>query len=186
MRILSILFFLTLSLVGLAQPAANVKLTNTKLGTGLAVGVPSNFVAMPDDGIAVKFPSPRKPIAVYTDPSGRVDFSVAVRTTTFESMDYAVLSKVYKASIQRLYTKVDFLKEDIRTVNGREFIFFEFVSTLTDNRRSSQLPPIKKYQTIQYAIKGPEVYVFTFTAPAEEQRQWQPTGLAVMNGINLK
>jgi len=185
MRILPFLLLL-ISFAGFAQKPAKVKLTTTKLGTGLSVGVPAGFNPLPDDGIAVKFPAPRKPIAVFSNANGRVDFSVAVRQTTFESMDYAVLSKVYKASIQRLYTKVDFLKEDVRTVNGREFIFFEFVSTVADTRRSNQLAPIKKYQTVQYAIKGPEVFVFTFVAPAEEQAQWQPTAQAVMNGIELK
>ncbi|SFQ56456.1 hypothetical protein [Hymenobacter arizonensis] len=167
-------------------PPPEVKLTTTKLASGLSVGVPATFTPLPDDGIAVKYPSPRKPLAVFTNPSGRVDFSVAVRPTTFESMDYAVLLKIYKASIQRLYSKVEFLKEDIRTVKGRDFIYFEFVSTVSDGGRTSQLAPIKKYQTVQYAIQGQQMYVFTFVAPANEQAQWQPTAQAVMNAIALK
>ncbi|MFC7666043.1 hypothetical protein ACFQT0_00265 [Hymenobacter humi] len=134
----------------------------------------------------MKYPSPRKPLAVYSNPSGRVDYSVAVRPTTFESMDYGVLIKIYKSSIQRLYTKVDFIKEDIRTVNGRDFIYFEFVSTVSDARRTARLAPIKRYQAVQYAIQGQQLYVFTFVAPAEEQTQWQSTAQAVMNAITLK
>ena len=172
--------------LGLTAFGPKPKLTTVKLGSGLSVGVPATFAPLPDDGIAVKYPSPRKPLAVYSNPSGRVDFSVAVRPTTFESMDYAVLLKIYKSSIQRLYTKVDFLKEDIRTVNGRDFIYFEFVSTVSDTRRNNQLAPIKRYQTVQYAIQGTQLYVFTFVAPAEEQAQWQPTGQAVMGAISLK
>ncbi|MDB5233497.1 MAG: hypothetical protein JWR44_490 [Hymenobacter sp.] len=179
-------FFLLL--LGLTAFAPKPKLTTTKLASGLSVGVPAGFTPLPDDGIAVKYPSPRKPLAVFTNPSGRVDFSVAVRPTTFESMDYGVLLKIYKSSIQRLYSKVDFLKEDIRTVNGRDFIYFEFVSTLSDTRRTSgnQLAPIKRYQTVQYAIQGTQLYVFTFVAPADEQAQWQPTAQAVMGSIAMK
>ena len=176
-----LLLFLALTAFG-PKP----KLTNVKLGSGLTVGVPATFMPLPDDGIAVKYPSPRKPLAVYSNPSGRVDYSVAVRPTTFESMDYAVLLKIYKSSIQRLYTKVEFLKEDIRTVNGRDFIYFEFVSTVSDAGRARQLAPIKRYQAVQYAIQGQQLYVFTFVAPAEEQAQWQPTAQAVMNAIALK
>ena len=172
--------------LGLTAFGPKPKLTTVKLGSGLSVGVPATFAALPDDGIAVKYPSPRKPLAVYSNPSGRVDFSVAVRPTTFESMDYAVLLKIYKSSIQRLYTKVEFLKEDIRTVNGRDFMYFEFVSTVSDTRRSNQLAPIKRYQVVQYAIQGTQLFVFTFVAPAEEQAQWQPTAQAVMGAISLK
>lgn len=163
------------------------KLTTVKLASSLSVGVPTGFAPLPDDGIAVKYPSPRKPLAVFSNPSGRVDYSVAVRPTTFESFDYGVLIKIYKSSIQRLYTKVDFIKEDIRTVNGRDFIYFEFVSTVADSRRTgSQLAPIRRYQAVQYAIEGAQLYVFTFVAPAEEQAQWQPTAQAVMGAIVMK
>ena len=176
-------FLLLLALTGFAPVP---KLSPLKLGTGLTVGVPAGFQPLPDDGIAAKYPSPRKPLAVFSNPTGRVDFSVSVRPTTFESMDYVVLQKIYKSSIQRLYTNVKFLKEDIRPVNGRDFIYFEFVSTVSDARRSGQLAPIKRYQTVQYAIQKDQLFVFTFVAPAEEQAQWQPTAQAVMAGIELK
>ncbi len=177
---------LLLVLFGLTAFTPRPKLTAVKLASGLSVGVPADFLPLPDDGIAVKYPSPRKPLAVFSNRSGRVDYSVAMRPTTFESMDYAVLLKIYKSSIQRLYSKVDFLKEDIRTVNGRDFIYFEFVSTVADARRGSQMPPIKRYQAVQYAIQGNQLYVFTFVAPSEEQAQWQPTAQAVLSAIVLK
>ena len=172
--------------LGFTAFAPKPKLKATKLSAGLTVGVPVGFLALPDDGIAVKYPSPRKPLAVFSNPSGRIDFNVAVRPTTFESSDYAVLLKIYKSSIQRLYSKVDFLKEDIRTVNGRDFIYFEFVSTVTDGQRNSRLTPIRRYQAVQYAVLKDQLYVFTFVAPAEEQAQWQPTAQAVMGAIALK
>lgn len=166
--------------------APKPKLTTAKLSSTLSVGVPVGFTALPDDGIAAKYPAPRKPLAVYSNPSGRVDFSVALRPTPFLSADYAVLLKIYKASILRLYSKVEFLTEDIRTINGRDFIAFEFISSVGDNRRGSQLAPIRRYQAVQYAIKEEQLYVFTFVAPAEEQAQWQPTAQAVMAAIVLK
>ena len=178
---------LLLLFFGLTTFAPKPKLTTVKLATSLSVGVPAGFTPLPDDGIAVKYPSPRRPLAVFSNPSGRVDYSVAVRPTTFESFDYGVLIKIYKSSIQRLYTKVDFIKEDIRTVNGRDFIYFEFVSTVADSRRTgSQLAPIKRYQAVQYTIEGSQLYVFTFVAPTEEQAQWQPMAQAVMGAIVMK
>lgn len=191
-RIFNSFLFGFLLLVGSARARTlplepKPKLTTVKLASGLSVGVPVGFAALPDDGIAAKYPSPRKPLAVYSNPSGRVDFSVAQRPTMFLSSDYAVLLKIYKASIQRLYSKVEFLTEDIRTVNGRDFVSFEFVSTLGDNRMGkSQLAPIRRYQAVQYAIKDDLLYVFTFVAPAEEQAQWRPTAQAVMSAIALK
>lgn len=173
------------SLLAFTSFGPKPKLTAVKVAPGLTVSVPQGFTPLPDEGIAVKFPSPRKPLAVYTSPSGRVDYSVAVRPTMF-GPDYNVLLPMYKASVQRLYTKVEFLTQEVRKVNGRDFVALEFVSTLADNRRSNQLAPLRKYEYIQYTVQGEQLYVFAFSAPAEEQMQWRPVAQAVLNDINLK
>jgi len=147
--------------------------------------VPQGFTPLPDEGIAVKFPSPRKPLVVYSSPNGKVDYSVAVRPTMF-GPDYNVLLPMYKSSIQRLYTKVEFLTQEVRKVNGREFVALEFVSTLSDNRRSNALATLRKYEYIQYTVQGEQLYIFSFSAPAEEQAQWRPMAQAVQSDINLK
>jgi hypothetical protein len=85
-----------------------------------------------------------------------------------------------------MYSKVEFLAEDIRTINKRDFVVLEFVSAVADTRRTSNLAPIRRYQMVQYAIEGDQLTVFTFVAPAEEQAQWQPTARAVMNSIVMK
>ncbi|TGD83312.1 hypothetical protein [Hymenobacter wooponensis] len=175
-----------LLVLGALLAFAGPKLKKTAVTKNISVGVPEGFQPLPDDGIAAKYPAPRKPLAVFSNPNGRVDFSVAQKPTTFSNRDYPLLLKIYKASIQNMYSKVEFLKEEVRTVNKREFVALEFVSTVTDNRRGSNLAPIRKYQMVQYAIEGDQLFVFTFDAPAEEQRQWQPVAQGVMASINMK
>ena len=162
------------------------KLKKTVINKAITVGVPEGFTALPDDGIAVKYPAPRKPLAVFSNPSGRVDFSVAQKPSTFSNRDYALLLKIYKASVQNMYSKVDFLTEDIRTINKRDFVVLEFVSTVADTRRTSNLAPIHRYRMVQYTIEGDQLTVFTFVAPADEQAQWQPTAREVMSSIMMK
>jgi hypothetical protein len=174
-----------LAVFALTSFAPKPKLTTVKIAPGLSVGVPQGFTPLPDAGIATKFPSPRKPLAVYSSPNGKTDYSVSVRPTTFGA-DYNVLLPIYKASIQRLYTKVDFLTQEVRKVNGRDFVALEFVSTLTDGRRAAALAPLKKYEYIEYAVQGEQLYIFSFSAPAEEQAQWRPVAQAALSDISLK
>jgi len=179
-------FALFATVATLTSFAPKPKLSTVKLAPGLSVAVPQGFAALPEAAIAVKFPSPRKPLAVYSSPNGRVDYSVSVRPTTF-GPDYNVLLPMYKASVQRLYTKVEFLTHEVRKVNGREFVALEFISTMSDSRRSAvALAAIRKYEYVQYAVEGQQLYIFSFSAPAEEQAQWRPVGQAVMSDISLK
>jgi len=177
---------LLLAVVVLTSFGPKPRLTMVKLAPGLSVAVPQGFTPLPDDAIAAKFPSPRKPLAVFSNPSGRVDYSVAVRPTTF-GPDYNILLPMYKASVQRLYTKVEFLTQEVRKVNGRDFVALEFVSTLSDSRRSAiALTPVRKYEYIEYAVQGEQLYIFSFSAPAEEQAQWRSVAQAALGDINLK
>ncbi len=182
MKILPLLF----AVVALTSFGPKPRLTTVKLAPGLSVAVPQGFTPLPDDAIAARFPSPRKPLAVFSNPSGRVDYSVSARPTTF-GPDYNILLPMYKASVQRLYTKVEFLTQEVRKVNGREFVALEFVSTLSDSRRSAgALAPVRKYEYIEYAVQGEQLYIFSFSAPAEEQAQWRPVAQAALGAINLK
>ncbi|AMR28953.1 hypothetical protein A0257_18835 [Hymenobacter psoromatis] len=175
-----------LAVLALTSFGPRPKLTTVKLVPGLSVAVPQGFAPLPDAAIAAKFPSPRKPLAVFSNPSGRVDYSVSARPTTF-GPDYNILLPMYKASVQRLYTKVEFLTQEVRKVNGREFVALEFVSTLSDSRRSAgALAPVRKYEYIEYAVQGEQLYIFSFSAPAEEQAQWRPVAQAALGDINLK
>ncbi|WP_223648610.1 hypothetical protein [Hymenobacter psoromatis] len=177
---------LLLALLALTSFGPKPKLMTVKLAPGLSVAVPQGFTPLPDEGIAVKFPSPRKPLAVFSNPSGRVDYSISVRPTTF-GPDYNILLPFYKASVQRLYTKVEFLTQEVRKVNGRDFVALEFVSTLTDSRRSAiTLAAIRKYEYIEYAVQGEQLYIFSFSAPADEQAQWRPVAQAALSDISLK
>ena len=174
------------SLLALTSFGPKPKLTSVKVAPGLTVGVPQGFTPLPDEGIAVKFPSPRKPLAVYTSPNGKTDYSIAVRPTMF-GPDYNVLLPMYKASIQRLYTKVEFLTQEVRKVNGRDFVALEFISTLADNRRGSNaLATLRKYEYIEYTVQGEQLYIFSFSAPADEQAQWRPVAQAALGDISLK
>ena len=172
------------ALVAFVAPAP--KLKKTPVGKNITLGVPEGFVPLPDDGIAAKYPAPRKPLAVFSNPNGRVDVSVAQKPSTFTSRDYDLLLKIYNASIQNTYSKVEFLTQDIRTINKRDFVTLEFTSALNDTRRNGNLAPIRRYQFMQYTIQGDQLYVFTFNAPAEEQPQWQPIARAVMESISMK
>ncbi|UOR04203.1 hypothetical protein MUN82_14770 [Hymenobacter aerilatus] len=175
-----------LFLVVLTAFVSPPKLRKTTIAKNLTVGVPDTFAPLPDDGIAAKFPAQRRPLGAFSNPSGRVDFSVTQKPTSFSNRDYALLVKIYKASIQNMYSKVQFLAEDIRTINKRDFVVLEFVSTVNDTRRGSNMAPIRRYQLVQYAIEGDQQYIFTFTAPADEQAQWQPTAREVMESVALK
>lgn len=174
-------------LVLVLAAAVPPKLKKVQVAKNLTVAVPADFQPLPDDAIASKYPAVRKPLAVYSNPAGRIDYSIAARPSTFGSQDYGVLLKIYESKLKSTYSKVDIITRDIKTINKRDFMVLEFVSTLSDNRRGREMmAPLRRYELMQYAIEGGQQYVFHFISPVEEQAQYQPVAQAIMQSVVLK
>lgn len=165
---------------------AQTKLKKTQLSKEVSALLPQDFMPMPDDGIARKYPATTRPLAVYTSPNGQIDFSVTQRPSQFKAGDLNMLREFYKANLLERFTKVDFIREDVTNVKGNDFLVFEFVSTLADERGASNLAPVQKYSIIQYTIKNDQLYIFTLHVPFSQKNDWQSTARDIMNSINIK
>lgn len=162
------------------------KLKKVTISKNVTLSVPLNFIVMPDDGIAREYPAARKPLAVYTSPDGNVDISVNQRPSTFPDNDLATLQPFFKASIQRMFTQVNFLREERQKINGREYLVYEFVSTMADDRRNGNLAPVRKYTLIQYTFQKDQMLIFSFNAPVQLQKEWQETAQEIMASAVVK
>lgn len=164
---------------------APINLKKTTVAKRVTVSLPEEFTVMPDEGIAVKYPAARKPLGVFTSKNGQVDFSVNEKPTTFIPRDLPLVRDIYKASIMRTFTEVQFIREEIKEIDKKQMIVFEFVSTLKDENPNSNKAPVKKYTIIQYYLKGGKVMIFTFNAPAMLKDKWQETANKVMNSLKV-
>ncbi|WP_240773232.1 hypothetical protein [Pontibacter sp. SGAir0037] len=164
---------------------ANTKLKRINITKEISVMLPSDFTPMPDDGIARRYPATTRPLAVYSSPNGQIDFSVTQKPSRFRPEDLGMLREFYKASIMERFTKVDFIRQEITQVKGNEFIIFEFVSSVADERGNTNLAPVQKYSIVQYTIKGDQLYIFTMHVPFMLKSDWQETTRDIMNSVKM-
>ena len=167
------------------QKPYQAKLAKVTIAKKITVFLPSDFTLMPDEGIASKYPAARKPLGVYTSPNGQVDFSVNEKPSTFSDKDLPLVKDIYKASIMRMFSEVQFIRQEIKPINKKNMIVFEFVSTVKDENPNSNKAPIKKYTIVQYYLKGQTVTIFTLNAPAQLKDSWQKTANEIMNSIKI-
>ncbi|ARS36511.1 hypothetical protein [Pontibacter actiniarum] len=182
MRYLAFLAIILIAGVAFAQP----KLKKTQISKELSVMLPQDFTPMPDDGIARKYPASTKPLAVYTSPNGQIDFSVTQKKSQFKEADLDMLREFYKANLLETFTQVDFIRQEVTQVKGKNYLVFEFVSKMADERGASNLAPVQKYSVVQYTIKGDQLYIFTMHVPFMLKNEWQDTAREIMGSINIK
>ncbi|MFT6882966.1 MAG: hypothetical protein ACI83W_001034 [Marinoscillum sp.] len=182
------LAMVVLSLIFSIQFAtAQTKLSKTKITKEISIGVPETFVDMSTGERVSKFVSARAPIAMFTSQDRLVDLGINQNSTTWPDGDLEILRSFYKANISNLFTEVKFIQEDIREINGRDFIILEFVSKITDEESTfGGNASISKYSYIQYTIYNNRVLLFNFSCPSRIRSEWEATAKEIMGSIQIK
>jgi hypothetical protein len=162
------------------------KLSRVKLNDHVSMMLPRDFKPMTDDQIAERYFTYRKPVAMYTNPEGDVDFGLNVTATQWKAEDLEILQRFYKSSINKMYTEVKFEREAIEQINGKKFIVFEFSAVVRpDKNEAMQLKARSSYTHIQYTVHNEKVYVFNFTSPYLQRAKWKNTAAEMMKTIKI-
>ncbi len=179
MRILFFLFFISLQVF-----SQNLKSIDIK--KGISLQIPDNFNLMSDDDIAQKYPSYRKPLAVYSNSKKSVDIGVNYTINKWNNSNLSILKSMYKATISSVFTDVSFFQDGvIKKVNDRDFIVFEFISTLTEENGPNQGKSMRTYTYLAYTIFQKKVLVFNMNAEALERNNWAATFENVFGSIKI-
>lgn len=157
--------------------ATFVNLKKVHISEGITAKLPAEFVPMSDQDIATKYPSTKKPLAMFTSPDRLVDFGLNVTKSPWAGEDLNLLKEVYKSTLYTLYNEVSMLQEDIRQVNKNEFVVLEFTSKMDHTHN---------YTFLQYGIFNNRVYIFNFTCPVQFMEKWQPIAQQIMSTIKVK
>ncbi|MGD1840119.1 MAG: hypothetical protein ACFB0B_04375 [Thermonemataceae bacterium] len=165
------------------------KLVKTQLTKGISMLLPNDFVLMNDDMLADKYNYPRRPTAMYTDPSTKIDVGVNITTRYWREEDIPLLKDIYQASIKTNYTKVEFIQSDLKTINKRQYACFEFVGTVEDQKQSAvfgKKPSLTTYNYLMYTVVDEQIVVVNFNCPDKLRTQWQATVGKIMSSVKIK
>lgn len=165
---------------------APVKWVKNRLPDGVTVSVPDQLTPMTPEDMAQRFPSVRAPLGAFTNADRVTDFSINISATNWPDADVEMAQKFFKASLQNLYDRVDMISEGIQPIHKKKFIYFEFESRISgDRRREGLSDPVLKYTYIQYLVQKDRTLVFTFSCPKDLQVEWQPVAREMMKRIRV-
>ncbi len=182
-----------LLLISLLVTSATVlpELRRVSVTDEVSLLLPTDFQRLPDEALARRYPSYRKPVAVYSDPAGRADVGYNRAPSNFAYADLPILQSFYRANLQQLYDSVTFLREDIRAVNGQDFVVFELLGTVAEQEETVNVArgpraPVRRYVYVQYTLAAQQVHIFNFNCPAANQDKWQPAAAEMLNSVKMR
>jgi len=165
----------------------NDELVKKQINEQIQLLVPSKFEPMSQELMDQRYLTARKPLAAFTNERQVVDLTVSTSNTRWQASDLPILKDFYKASLMELYDEVDFLKEEIEEINGRNFVVFEFTSLVKPGENSlTARTPVRRYTRIQYTVNSGQTLVFNFSCPQALQPKWLDTAQQVMESVKIK
>lgn len=174
--------------------AAQPKLATQKIVDGITAGMPKDFVQMSDDDVANKYPSTKKPVAMFTNLDRTVDFGLNISKSRWGGVDLTILKDIFHATIIESYDTVTFIKEDVIAVNGRPYVRYEFTSLFDNTEGYHYLMISVLAKTLAEAETDQEqltpgnsnhLLIFNFYCAKPYQQKYQPIAEAMMQTIRV-
>jgi hypothetical protein len=163
------------------------KFVKTKVSEDVRMMLPETLFPMTDEEIASKYLSSRKPMATFASMDKAADFALNSSTASWAGNDMEMMKKFYKSTIANLHTDVQFITEEVRNINNRDFLVFEFIARVSDEGNTVRGPQhLEKYNYIQYTVVNGRALIFNFSCPAKQKDKWRESAETMMNSVKIK
>lgn len=183
MKIVVLLFSMVLVSSSYGQNYTTVKVGPDEK---ISLKVPDEFILMTDQDRMRKVYSTKVPLAMYTNDSQEVTFGINYNVMQWTENDTEMIYGFYKASINNLFDTTVFIQDEIKEINGRKFLVFEFTGTIENDNAFSSRGPQKNYSYIVYTSWNDQVLLFNFSCKARLMNQWKEVADYMMNSIKIK
>ena len=162
-------------------------LIRVNISEDISIKVPKQLSPVPDGQIRNRHVHFRKPLALYTDANNEIDLAFNQNPTRWREEDISILKDFYKSNILNLYDDVEFSKEEITEIRGKNFVVFEFISSVKGDANSIRRnTALRKYTYIQYTIFNGSTLVCNLTTPINLKARWAGIAPEIMNSIAFK
>lgn len=162
------------------------KMVTAKIGEEITLKIPAEFVSMSNQDRMNKIASSKVPLAQYSSLEQDVTLGVNDNFMQWTKDDTQTVYGFYKASVQALFDDIEFIQDTVKTINGREFIVFEFTSVVKSSNTFSSGKSSRNYTYIQYTSYNDQVLLFNFGCPARLKYDWEGIAEEIMSSVKIK
>lgn len=167
----------------IAQP----ELEKVEINKDISLLIPKDFVLMSRSEQINKYVSSNEPLVMYTSEDRNIDFGITLTNLGWAADDMQLLMEFYISGLRNLFSEVEFIQQEVREINGREFIVLEFISKASDDDNVfGGSSSTSKYTYIQYTLFRNQVMLFNLTAPAFMRSRWEGPAKEMMESIRIK
>jgi hypothetical protein len=138
----------------------------------LSMSVSTELREMTQQELSAKFLGAKIPDAAFTNDQSAIEFTVTGSPTFWLEKDIALLKDFYDASIPSLFNDIKFEKQQMVSIDGHQFIAYQFDGT-PEVENTSRMPE-KRFTYLLYAIYRGGLVTISFSCPPYLKEKWKP------------
>jgi hypothetical protein len=176
MRLVCSLFLVLVAVVATPLRADPILEYRTVLDEKVRLLVPVEFTVMSDEMRQFKYPRDRPPTLALTNESGSVNLAFNHTPSRGSLADLPKYHEFFRKSDRTLLPAVEWIRDEITTINGRNFILREFRSPAIDT-------DIHNIMALTF-VDG-RLLIVAFNTVVELEDEWLATGHKMIESIEI-
>ena len=170
------------------------KYKRKRIGEGVTLLIPDNFVEMSDEEIATKYFTPKRPLAIFRSPDRKAE--LGINSSIFEwgevglesEINMELLKGFYKGAIANsFYEKIKFLNEgEIINIGDRQGVLFEFIGAIPEDPNAIINKGGKsRYHQVLYSVYNGKVLIVNFSVIGTDYTYWQEHATKMVTSVKI-
>lgn len=144
--------------------------------TGITFQAPDNFGALSQEILDFKWPHKRAPRWVVGNDTGSTTIAFDLKPHDISGAPLKELMSVYVDGFERIVPGVQWKKQEVISLSGREWIYLELTSNAIDT---------DIYNIVLVTSYGKEMLVFNFNSTKEDFAKYEKTLRSSVNTIKV-
>lgn len=173
--IVAIQFFVFQNLIHTVDDLEVLLVKKSVLNGKASLLIPDDFALMDVNTIARKYPvAGHRPSEVYTNQNGTINIALNHTANNANESDLEGVKKIMDAQFQK--PPFEFLRSDIKILNGKKFVILEFVSPAVDT---------KIYNLMAITSLEGRLAMITFNCTNNHVKDWKQVGKKIIESIEI-
>ncbi|MEM9894760.1 MAG: hypothetical protein AAF789_00195 [Bacteroidota bacterium] len=161
-----------------------LKYSNFKINDRISMKIAENMIPIEVEADVSTYS--RASLASFASDDGEAILGVNSNSMTWGEDDTSIIREFYRASFRSIFDQIAFSQDTIASINGREFLIFEFEGIIENDNVFGGKKNTNYYSYIQYTRYNDKVLLFNFGCKARMAAAWKNIARIMMESVKIK
>lgn len=150
-------------------------------GMKVSLSIPSDFILMPDEMKARKYPNKPGPSIVYANVQGSITIGIGLAKYNTATNNIENCVSVLQKAIDNTHPSAEWISSGVMNINNKKVGYIEFVVPITD----MEIYDVDMYNLMFFTEYESKLLMCNFNCSVDNDHKWYTVAHKIMNSIDI-